>query len=156
MLSSSKSRFTSTNLLMIAALSIMVSGLWDTGVTGAALTTAAFNESIMGGGYIVSIGIMLFAFSTLLSWEYYGERCAEYLFGPKAIMPYRIVWIPFVVLGAIGSLELIWDVADTLNGLMAIPNLIGILGLSGVVIAETKDFFKREKELNAIKHNQRS
>ena len=140
----------------ITALSIMVSGLWDTGVTGAALTTAAFNESIMGGGYIVSIGIMLFAFSTLLSWEYYGERCAEYLFGPKAIMPYRIVWIPFVVLGAIGSLELIWDVADTLNGLMAIPNLIGILGLSGVVIAETKDFFKREKELNAVKHNQRS
>ncbi|WP_198018391.1 alanine:cation symporter family protein, partial [Sedimentibacter sp. B4] len=70
----------------------------------------------------VSIGIVLFAFSTIVGWEYYGERCAEYLFGPKANMIYRIIWIPFVLVGAIGGLEFVWSLADTLNGLMAIPN----------------------------------
>ncbi len=88
-----------------------------------------------------SIGILLFAFSTLLSWSYYGERSAEFIFGPKVINPYRIIFIPFIVIGAVGGLEVLWDIADTLNGLMAIPNLIGILGLSGVVIKLTKDFF---------------
>jgi len=130
----------------LTALAILVSGLWNTGVTGAALTTQAFDEAILGGGYIVSIGIMLFAFSTILGWSYYGERCAEYLFGVKAIVPYRIIWIPFVVIGAIGGLEFIWDLADTMNGLMAIPNLVGILLLSGTVIRLTKEFFASEKE----------
>ncbi|MDY0235900.1 MAG: sodium:alanine symporter family protein [Gudongella sp.] len=129
----------------LTALAILVSGLWDTGVTGAALTTQAFDEAIIGGGYIVSVGIMLFAFSTILGWSYYGERCAEYLFGPKAIMPYRIIWIPFVVIGAVGGLELIWAIADTLNGLMAIPNLIGVVLLSGTIISLTKEFFAKEK-----------
>ncbi|HZH94171.1 MAG TPA: sodium:alanine symporter family protein [Tissierellaceae bacterium] len=130
----------------LTALAILVSGLWNTGVTGAALTTQAFDEAILGGGYIVSIGIMLFAFSTILGWSYYGERCAEYLFGEKAIVPYRIIWIPFVVIGAIGGLEFIWDLADTMNGLMAIPNLVGILLLSGTVLRLTKEFFASEKE----------
>ena len=130
----------------LTALAILVSGLWNTGVTGAALTTQAFDEAILGGGYIVSIGIMLFAFSTILGWSYYGERCAEYLFGVKAIVPYRIIWIPFVVIGAIGGLEFIWDLADTMNGLMAIPNLVGILLLSGTVLRLTKEFFASEKE----------
>lgn len=129
----------------LTALSILVSGLWDSGVTGAALTTQAFDQAIKGGGYIVSVGVMLFAFSTILGWSYYGERCAEYLFGPKAILPYRIIWIPFVIIGAIGGLELIWDIADTLNGLMAIPNLIGVILLSGTVISLTKEFFAKEK-----------
>jgi alanine or glycine:cation symporter, AGCS family len=130
----------------MTALAIMVSGLWDSGVTGAALTTQAFNEAIPNGGYIVSIGIVMFAFSTILGWSYYGERCAEYLFGSKAIMPYRIVWIPMVIVGAIGGLEALWDLADTLNGLMAIPNLIGVLALSGTVISLTKEFFAKEKK----------
>lgn len=126
----------------ITALSIMVSGLWDSGLTGAALTTAAFNASIPGvGGLIVSIGIVLFAYSTIIGWEYYGERCVEYVFGPKSIPIYRIVWIPFVVIGAIGGLESLWALADTLNGLMAIPNLIGVLLLSGTVMKLTKEFF---------------
>ncbi|CCQ97077.1 Sodium/alanine symporter AgcS [[Clostridium] ultunense Esp] len=126
----------------ITALSIIVTGVWNTGETGAALTTMAFDTSIpVIGGYIVSVGILLFAFSTLLSWSYYGERSAEFIFGPKVITPYRIIWIPFIVIGAVGGLETLWDIADTLNGLMAIPNLIGILGLSGVVIKLTKDFF---------------
>ena len=129
----------------LTAMAILVSGLWDSGVTGAALTTQAFDEAIVGGGYIVSVGIMLFAFSTILGWSYYGERCAEYLFGPKAIVPYRVIWIPFVVIGSIGGLTFIWDLADTLNGLMAIPNLIGVVLLSGTVISLTKEFFAKEK-----------
>lgn len=133
----------------ITALAIMVSGLWNTGLTGAELTTAAFNEGIPGiGGYIVSIGIVLFAYSTIIGWEYYGERCAEYLLGSKAILPYRIIWVPFVLIGAIGGLETLWALADTLNGLMAIPNLIGVLFLSPVIFKLTKEFFAKEKQLN--------
>jgi len=136
----------------ITALSIMLSGVWDSGATGAELTTLAFDTSLPGiGGYIVSIGILLFAFSTILGWAYYGERCAEYLFGPKVNKIYRIIWIPFIVIGAIGGLNALWDLADTLNGLMAIPNLIGVLGLSGVVIKLTKEYFANE--LNEAKKN---
>ena len=91
----------------ITALSIIMSGVWSGGETGAALTTAAFDAVIPGGGYIVSIGILLFAFSTILGWAYYGERCAEYLFGPKN-MAYRIIWIPAVI-GSIGGLNFLWD-----------------------------------------------
>jgi AGCS family alanine or glycine:cation symporter len=129
----------------ITALAIVTSGAWESGATGAALTTAAFEQALPGGGYIVSIGIVLFAFSTIVGWEYYGERCAEYLFGPKANMIYRILWIPFVLVGAIGGLEFVWSLADTLNGLMAIPNLIGVLALSGTVFKLTKEFFAKEK-----------
>ncbi len=129
----------------ITALAIITSGVWQTGATGAALTTEAFGATLPGGGYIVSIGIVLFAFSTIVGWEYYGERCAEYLFGPKVIMVYRVLWIPFVVVGAIGGLGFIWDLADTLNGLMAIPNLIGVVFLSGTVFKLTKEFFAKEK-----------
>lgn len=131
----------------ITALSIMLSGVWDSGATGAELTTMAFNKALPGiGGYIVSIGILLFAFSTILGWAYYGERCAEYLFGPKINKFYRIIWIPFIIIGAIGGLNALWDLADTLNGLMAIPNLIGVLGLSGVILKLTKEFFAKEYE----------
>lgn len=126
----------------ITALSIILTGVWNTGETGAVLTTMAFEQSLPFGGYIVCISILLFAFSTLLSWSYYGERAAEFIFGPKIIKPYRIMWIPFIVIGAVGGLETLWVVSDTLNGLMAIPNLIGILGLSGVVFKLTDEFFK--------------
>lgn len=138
----------------LTALAIIMSGVWNSGKTGAELTTMAFNEAIPGiGGYIVAVGILLFAFSTILGWAYYGERCAEFLFGPKVNMIYRILWIPFIVIGAIGGLNFIWDLADTMNGLMAIPNLIGVLGCSGVVLKLTKEFFatKVSKETNNIK-----
>lgn len=132
----------------ITALTIITSGAWKGGESGAALTTEAFSMGLPGewGGIIVSIGILLFAFSTILSWEYYGERCAEYLFGPKVNKIYKVLWIPFIVIGSIGGLEALWDLADTLNGLMAIPNLIGIIALSGIVIRLTKEFFV-DKEL---------
>lgn len=127
----------------LTALTILSTGVWDSGITGAALTTEAFNVGLPGsGGIIVAIGILFFAFSTILSWAYYGEKCAEHIFGSKVNKIYRYVWIPLIVVGSIGSLELIWDVADTLNGLMAIPNLVGLLGLSGLVIKLTKEFFE--------------
>ena len=129
----------------LTALTIISSGVWNSGITGAALTTEAFNEGLPGpGGVIVAIGILFFAFSTLLSWAYYGEKCAEYILGSGFNKVYRIIWLPLIVLGAIGSLTMIWDIADTLNGLMAIPNLVALLGLSGVVVQLTKEFFSKE------------
>lgn len=136
----------------LTSLTILTTGVWTEvdaagkQLTGAALTAAAFNKGIPGlGGIIVSVGILLFAFSTLLSWSYYGEKCAEYLLGVNVKIFYRIIWIPFVVIGAIGGLEPLWDLADTLNGLMAIPNLIGLIGLSGIIFKLTKDFFEKEE-----------
>lgn len=132
----------------MTALSIIVTGVWQSGESGAALTTSAFNEGLPGpGGIIVAVGVLLFAFSTILSWAYYGERCAEYLLGSKVNMIYRVLWIPFIVIGAVGGLVTMWDIADTLNGLMAIPNLIGLLGLSGIIVKLTKDYFSKEKEV---------
>ena len=129
----------------ITALAIVTTGAWESGQSGAVLTTLAFDTAIPGGGYIVTIGLVLFAYSTILGWEYYGERCIEYLIGTKPIFAYRIIWVVFVVIGAIGGLDFIWSLADTLNGLMAIPNLIGVLFLSGTVFKLTKEFFAKEK-----------
>ena len=126
----------------MTALVVLVSGVWDSGLQGAALTSAAFDEGFRGGKYIVSIGLTLFAFSTILGWSYYGEKCAEYILGKKFITPYRLVYICLVFVGAIGGLQSIWAISDTLNGLMAIPNLIGLVLLSGVVVIMVKDFFK--------------
>jgi AGCS family alanine or glycine:cation symporter len=125
----------------LTALSILMSGVWNGGSTGAALTTEAFNSAIPGGGYIVSIGILLFAFSTILGWAYYGEKCIEFIAGTKSIFFYRLVYVPLIVVGAVGGLTVMWDLADTLNGLMAIPNLIALLVLSPLVIKRTKEFF---------------
>lgn len=136
----------------ITALAILTSGVWTTvdsagnALTGAVLTTAAFNSAIPGlGGAIVAIGILLFAYSTILGWSFYGEKCAEYLFGSKVVTLYRIAWIPLIFVGTISSLDLVWGIADTLNGLMIIPNLIAILGLSGVIFKLTKDYFAKQK-----------
>ncbi len=134
----------------LTALAIISTGVWNSGLSGAALTTEAFNHGLPGnvGGIIVAIGIFFFAFSTILSWAYYGEKCAEYLLGTKSNIIYRVAWLPLIVVGAIGGLELIWDIADTLNGLMAIPNLIGLIGLSGVVFKLTKEFFSSKAANN--------
>jgi AGCS family alanine or glycine:cation symporter len=110
-------------------LAIVVTGAWDSGATGAALSVQAFSSGLPGtwGGFIVTTGLVLFAFSTLIGWSYYGETGIVYLLGTKAALPYRLLWLVFIYLGAVGSLHLIWDIADTLNGLMAIPSLISIL-----------------------------
>lgn len=131
-------------LCTITALVIVMTGAVDTGLDGAALTTSAFDEGILFGGYIVTFGLVFFAFSTLLGWSYYGERCMEFLFGPKSIIFYRLLFIPLIVVGAVGGLRAIWALADTLNGLMALPNLIGLLILSPVIVSQTRQFFGKD------------
>lgn len=126
----------------LTALVIISTGVWNSGLTGASLTTEAFNIGLAGvGGVIVAIGILFFAFSTVLSWAYYGEKCSEYILGSKFNLAYRIIWLPLIFVGAVGSLDLTWAVADTLNGLMAIPNLIGLFLLGSVVFKLTNEFF---------------
>lgn len=127
----------------LTALVILVTGALDSGLEGAALTTEAFNRGLPGpGGLIVAVGLIFFAFTTLLAWSFYGEKCFEFLFGTKASLRYRQVWIPFILVGAVGGLRQIWSLADTLNGLMAIPNLIGLVGMSGLVVKLTRGYFR--------------
>ena len=137
----------------VTGLAIILTGTWSDGVNGvvagADLTTVAFERGLpiaLVGKYIVNIGLMFFAFTTILGWNYYGERCTEYLFGVKAIMPYRIIYIILVAIGPFLPLELIFIIADIVNGCMAFPNLVGLIGLRKVVIEETEIFFKELKE----------
>ena len=131
----------------LTGLVLVVSGAWMGDVNGAALTNAAFTMAFPTyGSIILCVGLTLFAFTTILGWNYYGERCVEYLVGVKGIMPYRIIFIALVACGAFIKLDVIWVLADIVNGLMAIPNLIALIGLSGVVVAETKKYFAHLKE----------
>ncbi|MCK4628939.1 MAG: amino acid carrier protein, partial [Sedimentisphaerales bacterium] len=115
--------------------------------TGVSLTAAAFALSLPSfGKWIVSISLVFFAFSTIITWSYYGDRCFEYLLGERAIKPYRYIYCLTVVLGAVGGLDLVWTIADNLNALMAVPNLIALIGLIGVVAGETKDYLRRMRE----------
>ena len=112
--------------------------------SGSPLTAGAFEHSLPGiGHYIVAFSLVFFAYTTMIAWSYYGDRCFEYLFGSRAITPYRYIFCLFAVLGAVGGLSLVWTVADNLNALMAVPNLVGLLGLNGVVLRESKDYVKR-------------
>jgi len=130
----------------ITGLVIITSGVWTSGESGAALTSMAFSKALPGvGDYVVAIALAVFAFTTLLGWSFYGERCVEFLFGVKAIVPYRVVWVLAIPLGATVNLGLIWLVADTLNAMMALPNLIALILLSPVVFKLTKEHFEREK-----------
>ena len=126
----------------ITGLAIVATGAWTSGSTGAELTAAAFEAGMPGfGGYAVAIALSIFAFTTILGWGYYCERSLEYLFGTKIIMPFRIVWSIAAFVGATLKLGFVWLLADTLNALMAIPNLIALALLSPVVFALTKEFF---------------
>ena len=127
----------------MTALVIIMTGAWESGETGAALSTAAFNSGIPGlGGYVVVLGLVVFAFTTILGWSYYGERCAEFLFGVKVIWPYRFLWLCAIPVGAMGKLAIIWLLADVLNGFMAIPNLIALALLSPVIFRATREYLK--------------
>jgi AGCS family alanine or glycine:cation symporter len=126
----------------ITALVIMISGQWNSGVSGAELSSAAFGAGLPGfGEWVVTLGLMIFAFTTMLGWSVYGERCVEYLFGVKSILPFRILWVLVIPVGAMVKLSFVWLVADTLNALMAIPNLIALLLLSPVVFKLTRAYF---------------
>ena len=114
--------------------------------TGAVLTISAFDKLLPGvGGWIVTFGIIFFAYSTILGWCYYGEKCCSYLLGEKFVLLYRLIYIASVFVGCVATLDLVWLFADTFNGLMAVPNLIALLLLSGVIAKESKDFIAKRK-----------
>ncbi len=124
----------------MTALVILLTGAWTSGETGASLSTLAYGQGISGGNYIVTIGLVVFAFTTLLGWSYYGERCAEFIFGMRVIMPYRILWVIAILTGSLIKLDLVWLLADVMNGFMAIPNLIALALLSPVIFRVTRDY----------------
>jgi AGCS family alanine or glycine:cation symporter len=128
----------------MTALVIIISGAWTSGKTGASLSTLAYGNSIPFGEYIITFGLVVFAFTTILGWSYYGERCAEYIFGEKIILPYRILWILAAFIGADQKVNLIWILADVMNGFMAIPNLIALALLSPVIFKVTKEYLSKE------------
>lgn len=127
-------------------LSSIAAGGEDAVVSGAELTASAFATVIPHGDKFVAIAIMMFAFSTILGWSYYGERAVEYLFGIKGILPYKIFFVCVIFAGCTGSLSLVWDIADTLNGFMSVPNLIAITLLSGEVVQMTKTYLEKSKK----------
>ena len=130
----------------LTGLTLVVTGVWCGMENGAALTNAAFTSAFpIFGGYMLLIGLVLFAFTTILGWNYYGERCMIYLVGTKGVLPYRLVFILLVASGAFLKLEAIWILADIVNGLMAIPNLIALLFLSGICVRETKKYMDHLK-----------
>ena len=137
---------------LLTGLVILTTGAWNSGETGAALSAKAFEIGLPGawGGIVVSTGLILFAFSTVVGWSYYGETAVSYLFGTAASLPYRLAWVGFVFVGAIGGLEVIWGVSDTLNGMMAIPNLIAVLGSLPLLRKLIREFFEREKAKRTV------
>jgi len=125
----------------MTGLVLVNSGEWQSGVhDGAALTKAAFGDFGVLGGVVLTGGLLTFVFSTILGWSYYGEKAAEYLLGSRAIIPYRVLWVAFVMIGSVTTLRVVWSFADIANGLMAVPNLVALLLLSGVVVSETKKY----------------
>lgn len=132
----------------MTALVIVMTGAYSSGATGADLTAKAFNIGISGiGGYIVTFGIIFFAFSTAISWSYYGDRCIDYLFGNSMVTPYRILYCLLLPVGAYIKLEVVWSISDIFNALMAWPNLIGLIFLSPVVIRMTREYFSDESRV---------
>ncbi|WP_280469083.1 alanine/glycine:cation symporter family protein [Nocardia cyriacigeorgica] len=130
-------------VVSFTALTIVVTGVWKGEGSPATFTAEAFSAGLPGewGSVIVTLGVILFAFSTVLGWSYYGDRCVEYLFGRALVLPYRIVFIVVVYIGATRELTTVWTFSDVANGLMALPNLIGLLILSPLVYRETKAYF---------------
>ncbi|WP_111858305.1 alanine/glycine:cation symporter family protein [Acinetobacter sp. CFCC 10889] len=131
---------------IVLVMGYLVAGNTFGAETGAVLTTHIFDRLLPGvGGWVVTFGIIFFAYSTILGWCYYGEKCATYLFGEKFVLIYRLLYIATVFIGTVATLDLVWLFADTFNGLMAIPNLIALLLLSSVIVKETKDFLEKRK-----------
>ena len=124
----------------MTGLVLVNSGEWIKGLNGASLTKAAFSDFHVVGPIVLTTGLLTFVFSTILGWSYYGEKAAEYLFGPGVVVPYRWLWVIAVMAGSVLSLPLVWSLADVTNGLMAIPNLVSLLVLNRVIVAETKHY----------------
>ena len=128
-------------------IAIIASGTWDSGINGVALTQLAFGTALPGpiGPAVVAICLAMFAFSTIIGWSHYGSRGIEYILGVRAILPYRLLFVVAAFLGSIYTLDFVWLLSDVMNGLMALPNLVGLLLLSGVVTAETRSYFERQR-----------
>lgn len=125
---------------LVIVTSVMENPVGLNQLTGAALTKGAFAQIPVVGPIVLSVGLLTFVFSTILGWSYYGERAVEYLLGKKSIMPYRVAWVIAVFLGSVTSLTMVWDLADAMNACMAIPNLVSLIALSGVIVADTKHY----------------
>ena len=131
---------TMTALVIITTQAHLLTNAAGDRLSGADLSIAAFNVGLSGSGVVVTVGLVIFAFTTILGWSFYGERCTTYLFGEAAVLPFRLAWVSVVVIGAVaGDRGVIWSVADTLNGLMALPNLVALLLLSGTVFRLSKE-----------------
>ena len=125
----------------LTGIALIISGAWQSDLNGALMTQLAFDSVFPNlGSIFLTISLSLFAFTTILGWSYYGERCFEFLFGVKKINLFRSLFVGMVLLGAFLKLEVVWIIADIVNGLMAIPNLIALLALSPIVISETKRY----------------
>ena len=125
----------------MTGLVIVITDVWPSGTSGASLTTSAFSSALLGGEYVVVGGLCLFAFTTMIGWSFYGERCMVFLFGARAVLPFRLAWVLAVPLGTIFHLDTVWLIADTLNALMALPNLIALLLLGPLVFRITREYF---------------
>jgi AGCS family alanine or glycine:cation symporter len=124
----------------LTGLVVVNSGEWINGLNGSLLTKAAFSGIPVIGPAILTVGLLTFVFSTILGWSYYGEKAAEYLLGGRIILPYRIAWVAFVMVGSVATMPMVWSFSDIANGCMAIPNLISLLVLNGVIVKETRTF----------------
>lgn len=141
----------------LTGLVLIVTNAWQSGEQGASMSAFAFSAALgASGGHVVAIGLAVFAFTTIIGWSYYGERCAAYLFGTAVIPAYRIFWIAAIVIGAMFKLNIVWAFADLFNGLMAIPNLVALLLLSPVVFSETRSYIKELASLNRRTANELS
>jgi AGCS family alanine or glycine:cation symporter len=125
----------------MTGLVIIIMDVWQSGVSGASLTTLAFSSALPGGQYVVTVGLCLFAFTTMIGWSFYGERCVVFLLGTKAIVPFRVLWVLALPIGAVAQLKIVWLIADTLNAFMAIPNLIALVLLGPLVFQLTRAYF---------------
>jgi AGCS family alanine or glycine:cation symporter len=129
----------------MTGLVIVIMDVLPSGISGASLTTMAFSNAMPGGALIVTVALCLFAFTTMIGWSFYGERCVVFLFGTRAIMPFRLAWVVAIPVGTMIELDMIWLIADTLNAFMAIPNLIALLLLGPMVFKLTKDYFNKQR-----------
>jgi AGCS family alanine or glycine:cation symporter len=125
----------------MTGLVIVIMDVWPTGISGASLTTLAFSSAMPGGQYVVALSLCLFAFTTMIGWSFYGERCVVFLLGTKAILPFRLAWVLVVPVGTVFHLDTVWLIADTLNAFMAIPNLIALVLLGPLVFQLTREYF---------------
>ena len=135
----------------MTGLVLIVTGAWHSGLKGAVLSSAAFETALPGfGATFLAVAVVVFAYTTILGWAYYGEKCWAYLVGTKSEKPYRLAWTAFVLVGAVTQLDFVWLVSDTLNAFMAFPNLVSLVLLSPVVAKVTKDYFDREAAPQAV------